>query len=125
MLSHCRSSEDQALEDRKLSNGQAKSSTAAHSAPSPPAAAAAPTAPAADAGALAITRRGAEAALRAMCSRFGPTLFQSLPFLWMMMSAPLCDQPGGDEAGPPGGEAQAVLSALQVSTLHGFHVWPY
>lgn len=62
---------------------------------------------------LVTARLGAEAALRAVCGRFGAAVFEQLPSLWQHMAAALEAQPGLD--GAPVGDPQALIHAIQVS----------
>lgn len=61
---------------------------------------------------LVTARVGAEAALRAICGRFGAAVFEQLPSLWQHMAAALEAQPGPD--GAPVGDPQALIHAIQV-----------
>jgi TATA-binding protein-associated factor len=60
----------------------------------------------------ARARMGAEAALRAMCRRFGAAVFVQLPGLWQHMSAALAAAAGPD--GGPSGDPQGLINAMQV-----------
>lgn len=72
----------------------------------------------------AITRRGAEFALRSLCDKFGGLLFEKLPKLWECLTEALnlCASNGSEGTGPlscPGtldqhGEPQALINNLQV-----------
>jgi hypothetical protein len=61
----------------------------------------------------ATARLGAEAALHAVCQRFGSGLFEVLPSVWGQMSGALAAAAGAD--GAPGGDPQGLVHAMQVS----------
>lgn len=65
----------------------------------------------------ATARLGAEAALRALCERFGAGLFQALPSLWLQMSGAMAGAAGAD--GAPVGDPQGLIHAMQVRYLDG------
>lgn len=60
----------------------------------------------------ATARLGAEAALHAVCGRFGTALFKVLPAVWGQMSGALAAAAGAD--GAPGGDPQSLIHAMQV-----------
>lgn len=64
--------------------------------------------------ALITARLGAEAALKAVCVRFGAGLFEQLPSVWQHMAAALEAAPGPD--GAPGGDLQGLIHAVQVGS---------
>jgi hypothetical protein len=61
---------------------------------------------------LVTARLGAEAALKAVCGRFGAAVFEQLPSLWQHMATALEAEAGPD--GAPGGDPQALIHAIQV-----------
>jgi hypothetical protein len=61
----------------------------------------------------ATARLGAEAALHAVCSRFGSGLFEVLPSVWGQMSGALAAAAAGAD-GAPGGDPQGLIHAMQV-----------
>lgn len=61
---------------------------------------------------LVTARLGAEAALKAVCVRFGAAVFEQLPCLWQHMATALEAEAGPD--GAPGGDPQALIHAIQV-----------
>jgi hypothetical protein len=106
------------LAARVLSHAQASTSKAAASSPArkpqqqqqqqqPPQ----PAQPAPD-PMLVTARLGAEAALKAVCERFGGAVFEQLPYLWQHMATALEAEAGPE--GAPGGDPQALIHAIQV-----------
>lgn len=63
----------------------------------------------------ATARLGAEAALHAVCSRFGSSLFEVLPSVWGQMSGALAAAAGAD--GAPVGDPQGLIHAMQVGCI--------
>jgi hypothetical protein len=70
----------------------------------------------------ATARLGAEAALHAVCRRFGSGLFEVLPSVWCQMSGALAAAAGAD--GAPAGDAQGLIHAMQVSRRELYWVIP-
>lgn len=89
------SAEEDVAAVRLLSSSAAGGSTAAQPDPLP-----------------ATARLGAEAALHAVCGRFGTALFKVLPAVWGQMSGALAAAAGAD--GAPGGDPQSLIHAMQV-----------
>ena len=80
------------------------------------AAAAAPAALRAPQPHLATARAGAEAALRAVCARFGARVFEAVPALWGEVAGAL---EGAGVGVAPTGDPQAVINALHVLRVVG------